>query len=284
MSEINNLQKRILIIFKEFKRICKKHHLHYYAIGGTCIGAVRHRGFIPWDDDLDVAMPFEDYDKFRKIAPDELKHGFSLVDYIENSEYGQNFLKIQDDNSTLIEDFEIDYPEKYKGIFIDIMPICGIKKNFISYSMLKLKLYYLRNIDRTLKYDLKSKTTLKGKILWKVAHSLNKKEITSYMKKWDYLCRKSPVSSSKDILFAWRIPLKKPYSNVFNYDWFSNTKEVPFEDTTILIPIGYDEYLKKDFGDYMKLPPVEKQINHNPAILDLNKSYKEYAKEKRTRL
>ena len=97
------------------------------------------------------------------------------------------------------------------------------------------------------------------------------------MLKWDKLCTKNPINNKNDILFCWRIPLTKPYSNIFNYEDFKDSIEVPFEDTIIKVPIGYDNYLKKDFGDYMKLPPENKRITHNPAILDLNKSYKVYA-------
>ena len=278
--KVEDIQKKILEIFIEFKKICKKYNLRYYAIGGTCIGAIRHKGFIPWDDDMDVAMPLDDYIEFRKVAPTELKEPFELLDYLNKSQEHKlvSFMKLQNKNTTFIESVEKNYPSRYKGIFIDIMPIIGISKNRIANRMFqnRLQLYFYLNKIRNTNYS--ERTTRKGKIIWKIFHVFVKnKNKEYYYEKMEKLYKKYTFSENNDVFFAWRIPLTKPYSNTFNYKWFQSTIELPFENTTICVPSGYEEYLTKDFGNYMKLPPKEKQVsNHRNTIIDLNKPFREY--------
>ena len=126
---MNSVQVKILSIFESVDSICKKNNIRYYAIGGTCLGAVRHNGFIPWDDDLDIAMPREDYDKFIQIAEHELPSNLRLfgVDNIEH--YECLFIKVHDINTTLIHRDYKDYVERYAGVYIDIMPLDGIAEN-----------------------------------------------------------------------------------------------------------------------------------------------------------
>ena len=284
MDEINKLHQEILSIFKCFKQICQKYKLTYYAIGGTCIGAIRHNGFIPWDDDLDVAMPVEDYLKFREIAKIELTGKYRLYDYMDEKLNKFNFLKIHDTSTTFVEKEEYQYPKKYKGVYIDIMPIAGIPKNIFLQKLYLNKLLFLTKLDLNNRTPLKYKKTIISKIQWIMIKPLISFKYDFYTKIIEKNWKKYKINDKNDILFAWRIPLNKPYSNVFKYEYFSNTKEVNFEDTTIDVPIKYDEYLKKDFGNYMELPPIEKRITHKPAILDLNKSFIYYAEKRRKEL
>ena len=282
MTQNKKLQDKILEIFKEYKKICDENELKYYAIGGTCIGAIRHNGFIPWDDDLDVAMPIEDYEKFREIAKQRLPEKYKVIDYIGNDEYFFNFIKIEDITTTFVEPGEINNIKRYKGIYIDIMPVTAISKNKLKAGIFRFVFYMNSRFNLNIRVKYKDKDTLKGKIFWILSHVLFIfKNKDHYSKKFDKLCKKYKISEENDILFPWRIPLRKPYSNVFNYNDFKETCEMPFEDTTIAVPIGYDNYLKKDFGDYMKLPPESKRVCHNPAILDLEKSYLTYIEEAR---
>lgn len=278
--QIRDIQDKILEIFIEFKRICDKYNLKYYAIGGTCIGAVRHKGFIPWDDDMDLAMPLEDYMKFRKIASKELNEPFELLDYMNKNQGHKllRFMKLQNKNTTFIEKVERNYPERHKGIFIDIMPITGISKNKVLNKLFqsKLKLFFFLNVIRNTDYS--ERTTNKGKIIWKIFYVFVKRKDKEYYKrKEEELYKKYDISEKNDIFFPWRVPLRKPYANTFNYNWFLSSIDVPFESTTISIPCCYKEYLTKDFGDYMKLPPKEKQVsNHKDTIINISIPYKEY--------
>lgn len=281
MDEMNRLHQEILSIFRCFKQICKKYKLTYYAIGGTCIGAIRHEGFIPWDDDLDIAMPIEDYLKLREIAKRELNGRYRLYDYMDEKNNKFNFLKIHDISTTFVEKEEYNYPQKYKGVFIDIMPIAGIPKNKLLQKIYLNKLLLLTKLDLNNRTPLKDKRTFISKLQWIMIKPLISFKYDFYTKIIEKNWKKYKISQKNDILFAWRIPLNKPYSNVFPYEYFSKAIDVKFEDTTIAVPIEYDKYLKRDFGNYMELPPAEKRITHKPAILDLDRSFICYAERKR---
>ena len=115
------LQLAELDILKEFKRICEEHNLRYFAIGGTCLGAVRHQGFIPWDDDIDVAMPYEDYVRFIEIAKPGLRKPYELFDPVDHEVCGCTFLKMHNSNTAFIEKVREAYTDSYFGVFIDII-------------------------------------------------------------------------------------------------------------------------------------------------------------------
>ena len=280
------IQAVVLAIFKEFQRICDLHNLRYFAIGGTCIGAVRHRGFIPWDDDIDVAMPFEDYKRFTEIAKDELQLPYSVVDPYERRYYTHTIIRIQNENTASIDKKDQLYPDVYTGVFLDVMPIFGMPKG----EKVQRKAshacdrWVITNAKIRLPYP--KQLPLRSKVLWILLLPLKlTRPFDYFLKKIETTLGEFPFDNSDKVIFGWRKRPRKwmpgyTYQNVFFYDDFKDHLTVPFEDTTMRIPVGYDRYLTMDFGDYMKLPPKEKQISkHDFAVLDLNKSYKEYAKE-----
>ena len=277
--KINMLQKTILDIYIEFNRICEKYQLTYYAIGGTCIGAIRHKGFIPWDDDLDVAMPIDDYLKFKEVAKKELKSEYKLIDYLDSKRFYRNnfFLKIENVNTTFVEKVESNDIRKYKGVFLDIMPICGCSKDDKKKHKLIRRFYKYRKLNQSKNLKFNEMKSLKGKILWIFLKPfVFFQNETYFLNKCEQLAKKNPINKNSNILFPWRIPVRASYKNNFPFEYFKGTVSMPFENTYIKCPIGYDSYLKDDFGDYMVLPPVEKRITHAPFLLDLNNSYIKY--------
>lgn len=285
-GQIKEIQQVELRILKEFKRICNKYHLRYFAIGGTCIGAVRHNGFIPWDDDIDIAMPFEDYRKFQAIASKELLSNYSLFKPENHAYWNDNFMKLQNDDTTFIEASKAKHKDCYTGVNIDIMPIYGMpngKRKQCFTSVICDILLFLNKRQRSPLCEQDSKLQ---KIIWFLNFPIRKYKTYNY-----YTCllkkmfEKYSFSYSDKIIFGWR---KRPsrfhknytYQNVFNYEDFKEMTELRFEDTSIAVPCGYDRYLTMDFGNYMKLPPKEKRYpQHETVLIDLNKSYKYYIKE-----
>lgn len=277
-SNMNSLQMEILKIYNEFKRICSKYNLKYFAIGGTCIGAIRHKGFIPWDDDIDVAMPIGDYFKFKEVAKIELNKPYELIDYMNNDSHFQYFLKIQNVNTTYIENAERYNKKRYKGIFIDIMPLIGSPCNKEKQKLFMTKIIFYRKLNDIRNHIYSERISLKSKISWLLCRPILSFFKSNYfITKWNNLLTEYSLDKNNMVMMPWRVPIVRPYCTFFPFDYFSEVSIVPFENTEMPIPKEYDKYLKDDFGDYMKLPPKEKQISiHNVAKISLEKSYKEY--------
>ncbi len=122
---MNDLQKVLLDILINYAKICEEHHLSYFLFGGTCLGAVRHKGFIPWDDDIDVSMPRDDFEEFIKIAKSELPGHLRILDGYSSKHYGIIPAKLHDCRTTWIETECSRFTDRYCGISIDIMPLDG---------------------------------------------------------------------------------------------------------------------------------------------------------------
>lgn len=275
-----DIQNKALEILEEFKKICKKYNLTYMAIGGTCLGAIRHHGFIPWDDDIDVVMPQDDYRRFLDIAKDVVGYPYSIITPKSCKHYMVSYAKMQDERTTFVERSAIKYKDRYSGVFIDIFPIYGLPKNETDRKTICRKYDFLGKINLKKRFPFSNENSLKGKTLWILTHFLSFSKPYYYFSEMQTrILLKTDFNSSDKIIFAWRATPKseKGYKRIFYYDDFSGVKEVPFENSTINVPVGYDRYLKMDFGDYMELPPVEQRVsNHSLEIIDLHKSYKDY--------
>lgn len=284
MKDDNRTQKELLRVFKVFKSICEEHNLKYFAIGGTCIGAVRHHGFIPWDDDIDVAMPYEDYKRLQEISNIPFPYELYLPSEHEHWEY--NFMKLHDGSTTFVEENCKQFKDRYLGIYIDIMPIYGLPKNRVKQKIV-LELYdLLITLNRRMRREPTEQHGFK-KVFWYIGKPFGVLfNYDVFLKIIDNMLGKYPFNNSDKVLFGWRqkkraLRKNNTYGYVFYLEDFSKCQMTTFEDTTISIPFGYDRYLKMDFpGDYMVLPPEENRISrHKYDIYDLNKSYKEYLKE-----
>ena len=287
---IRKIQLKELEILKVFQEICKRHNLRYFAIGGTCLGAVRHKGFIPWDDDVDVAMPYEDYVRFFELADSELPDKYGLISPLRiRHSVMEYFFKIHDRTTAFIEEDFTSYPDRYAGISIDIFPVHGFPDNEHEGKKILLRARILRNMNRLLRHEMKLLTEKLGFIKGFIAYiaGLPLKLILPYdyfTRRHEKMLKRYTFGCSDKILFPWRKDKSNEkgwYRNIFYYDDFKNTVELSFEDTTISVPVGYDRYLTMEFGDYMKLPPEEDRINHeNGAIIDFEKPYTYYVQQK----
>ena len=245
---MNELQKEILKDFKEFQNVFMANNLRYFAIGGTCLGAVRNKGFIPWDDDLDVAMPFEDYEKFRSIANKYIKNPYKLLDFEETQHCRCLFLKMHNTETTFIEEDVKQFPDRYTGVFIDIMPIVGFPEH--AAFLHKLKCFYHIKLNLARRFKLREKRKLFSNVIVLCASVLYaRKQFNYYSKRFERLIGKYRFGETEQVFFPWRIPITPPYKNVFPYTVFEESISVSFEDTTILVPREYDTYLTMDFGD-----------------------------------
>ena len=251
----NNLKKLHEVqieILDEIVRICNKHNLTYFLIYGTLIGAVRHKGFIPWDDDLDIGMPREDYEKFIKIAKKELDNKYYLQDISTDKEYWQNFIKIRK-NNTLFDESTLENINTHKGIFVDIFPFDNINKDGI---YRKVKWSILKNLYNFCLYyrGIYKKENVNHFVFCKILSKLKMKYILRFC---DFYMRGK--ESSK-----YTIDYSTLYPHVMDKKWIYPTKEIMFENKLYSCPNDTDLFLKNIYGDYMKLPPKDKRVTHLP--------------------
>ena len=280
--DLNILKRVELEMLKEFIRICKKHNLRYYLLGGSCLGAVRHKGFIPWDDDIDVGMPRSDYDIFMEIAQSELPNHLFLQNYNTDPQCPYVFAKLRNSSTTYIEksveNFEINH-----GIYIDIFPLDGFTENKWKRKkfFFKNKIYKYR-IAKTFNYEkfAKKKNIFKRIIsaFFDCIISIYYRNLSKTIKKQDKLHRLFCFEKSNLVANhsgAWgkkEIVLK---------EYFGEGIYAIFEGIEVCLPKNYDKYLTSLYGDYMTPPPPEKRIGHHYyKVVDTTKPFTYYTKER----
>ncbi|HPZ89897.1 MAG TPA: iron-containing alcohol dehydrogenase [Bacillota bacterium] len=278
------LQKLVCEILEEFIAICELYKLRYYAISGTALGAIRHKGFIPWDDDVDIAMPREDYDKFLKVAPKHLSGHLFLQTYETEPGCPRYYAKIRNSNTTFIE-VGSKPDDRNRGIYIDIFPLDGFPSNklkqlicwvmktifddSISYVYnnfnLRKALFgpdaFKRIMHRMVGF-LATRTMFRGYDVGKINRA---KE--DYFTKFKYeeselVCSYGGVYGKKEI-----IPK----------EFLGEGLKCKFGQLELIVPEKYHEYLTHFYGNYMQLPEENKRlVGHPRKIVDLEKSYKFY--------
>ena len=265
MQKIKSIELEML---KEFIAVCEKHTLSYFLIGGTALGAVRHGGFIPWDDDIDIGMPRDDYEKFLTVAQNNLSHGLFLQTYETDPEYLQCFAKIRNSNTTFLESSAARLKINH-GVFIDIFPLDGCE-NYDAYAK-KAKMLKARITSR-----LNVKRSLKGKLivlLSKLFHPSLKKAQRDLINLW----KSTPYATAECVAnFGGAWGKKEVVPRAF----FGKGSVGNFEGISVRLPERVDEYLTAIYGDYMTPPPPEKQIAHHYCdAIDPEKPYTVYTQQ-----
>jgi len=270
--ELEKLKKVGLDILKEFIRVCDLLDLKYYLAYGTLIGAVRHEGYIPWDDDVDVYMPRPDYEIFMKEAKKYLKDNYFVQNNDTDPEYLLRFAKLRDSNTTFIEEEYKKYTINH-GIFIDIFPLDGYVKGKDFLLDMRIKQKAFEESDNEVKFK-NSLSTFNMKVIQKIGPILNKKiNLEKTMNSYEDRAKKFSYKDSDYVAemvgSIYIVPMKK--------EVFGEGKLMKFEDIYARVPDDYDTCLKLLYGDYMKLPPKEqREPHHNFVAMDTEKSYWEY--------
>lgn len=265
-----------LEMLEEFKRVCKKHHLRYFAFGGTMLGAIRHKGFIPWDDDIDLAMLRSDYDKLRTVANKEFKKPyFFQTDYNDRLFRGHAQLRKSDTTGIMIEEMNCKYNQ---GIFIDIFPLDEYPADDVLRKKQQTRLFFiggtLRNYYRnTGKFFEKIDHILAGIIVW--LHGGPAKFFAKYEKiARQYNDKGNGIVGALSVNYGKEVD----YMRIEDLQKF---KDMPFEDTNISMPLTYDEILTQHFGDYMK--PAQVPNTHGDVYFSTNIPYETFIEKVKNR-
>lgn len=289
LSVTRRLQLKQLEIIKIFQAICKKHNLRHFAIGGTCLGAVRHKGFIPWDYDVDFAMPYEDYLQLADVIKTELPPNYELYGHRHPVRFPEAYaLRIHDKNTTLIHKEQVSVRDLGVGIHIDVLIMNGLPSEPEREAVLRKAERY-RKLNKLLRLYPASKSKLnsiaKRILIFFTAPLKLFIPYDYFLTKMENMLGNYRFDCSDKIMFAWRRAKSKNkhgwYKRVFFYDDFKEAVERPFEDITVPIPVGYDRYMTMEYGDYMT-PPPDREINLSaPAnmIVDFDKPYTYYLDE-----
>jgi len=261
--ELRAVQLTQLELLQEVDRICRKCDIHYNIIAGTLLGAVRHRGFIPWDDDADVALLREEYDKFCEVCKTELNHEkYYFQDHKHTEGYRWGYGKLRKKNTQFVREHQEDMPYE-QGIFIDIFPLDNVPQNRLHRMVLNFKYYMLRKCMWA-PIGVKSSSGFVERTLYKCLNKISDKMI--------YKCYNNCVEKSKKIKSDWVRILTYPTPTkdyAYKRIWYEHSKQIEFENIMFSGIKDYDEYLTFKFGQYMQLPPEEKRKIHAVSCLKL---------------
>ncbi len=264
-------QEKLVKMLAWFHDFCNKNNLRYYIIAGTMLGAVRHGGFIPWDDDIDVGMPRSDYEKLRELSKKINENGY-IFEYPSdnNKEYPYLIAKLYDTSTTLIE--KQRYPIK-RGIYIDIFPIDGIgnlpeelEANYKPFSR-NFKLYL------TITGAFLKRRGFKKNLAVFIGRLISPLFIkrSNLQRKIDKLCTRFDFDNSN---YVSNLMGGSGLKGIVPQDYFGNPTLINFQGLEVYGLEKPDFYLKKMYGNYMELPPVEKRVSlHDALKCDLNKSF-----------
>lgn len=255
--DLHPIWNAVLDVWQEVYKICQRHNLRVYVAWGTEIGVIRHKGFIPWDDDFDVIMPRKDYNKFIEISAQELPSHLKWHSIENDPNHKLMFGKVQDERKVLVEEVrrESRLPLA-QGIFIDVFPMDGLPSSYL------------------------------GILIWMIRKSIMRRGYVKGTKKlsianvhWWLLAKLLKLDKESDI--SWRIRLQKWLSKydfdtsrfvswtlandrfprfIFDHDWFNGCRMLPFEGIYVPVAKEAEKHLSCVYGDYMRLPPEEKRV------------------------
>jgi phosphorylcholine metabolism protein LicD len=272
-TEMKKIWAVELDLLQRFLEACEKHGLKCYADAGTLLGTVRDKGFIPWDDDIDLVMFRDDYDKMVEIAPTEFEEPYFFQNYYSDENYPRGHAQFRNSNTTgiLTSDLEKKFTFN-QGIFIDIFVLDGVDDNKLALKKAEKKISLLKKCTNYLT-GYREPENFHEKLLLKTLKLFNV-NYKNLFKKVDDELRKHSISEYENAApLNFVFETKKRIRNKHIYD---SVTYLPFEFMTIPAPERYDEFLSVRYGDYMK--PAQISTTHGGVIFDVDKSYTEYQK------
>lgn len=266
---MNRLQEIILEIMIDIDNLCRAHNINYFLDGGTALGAVRHKGFIPWDDDLDIGMLRPDYNRFLEIAKEEFRGKYFVQTLETESKYYQDFAKIRK-NNTLFVEYATRNQDIHHGIFIDVFPFDFAPKNTYKEVLKKTNhiqyiMYHQRISKVSAKPDFSFRyisSNLKQKLRHIKYKFYSKEKLIKEYRVLSEGFNKSLIDKEDDSVIVCH-----PYridDLYFEHDLIFPTREIEFEGHKFYSYNRIHDYLKKIYGNYMEIPKKDDRVTHNP--------------------
>lgn len=253
-NDLEKLHKEIFVILEEIHRICEENNINYFLSDGTLLGAIRHKGFIPWDDDADVQMLRTDYNRFCEICEKELKEDFFLQTQETDENYNWIYGKVRLKNTEYIRSGQ-EHLKQSTGIFVDIFPLDNASENKIIRDTINLICLTLRKILWA-QVGMKSEKSRFKRFFYKLLNKIPRKITIST---FNFFTKYFNDTNTK-YLTCNSGGYYKNRTFIVDRNWYKSSIKVEFEGKRFNVPIKYKEVLKKSYGDYMKLPPKYKQI------------------------
>lgn len=267
-DELRKMQLLELDMLKEFDRVCRKHNIKYTLSSGTMLGAVRHKGFIPWDDDADISMLREEYEKFVSIS-DELDPEICFFqDHSTDPEYRWGYAKLRRTGTQYVRTGQ-EHLKCKTGIFVDIFPLDDVPESYIACVIQKERCFVTRKIMYS---EVGRLSESESPFMRRVYSALSKIPLEYAFHRLKKYTRKSKNSSPNNVRTltfdslgkkAKKLPKAVRYGRPKK--WYYDMAEYEFEGYLFFGPKEYDEYLTFKYGDYMKLPPEEKRKQNSPV-------------------
>lgn len=267
-STLREHQLALLQMLQEIDRVCRKHNITYTLFAGTALGAVRHGGFIPWDDDLDIIMLRPEYDRFLALVPNELDSTAYYLQPEFSEHWPMFFTKLRRNGTACIEHYIPRDPLTHQGIYIDIFPCDNLSdvpakrgRQFLASKAVIARALYQRGYltdNPGKKLAMQLSRCLPEEALW--AYAVNREDTDSQM------------------VHSFFGASSRYERSIYPREWFTETVLLPFEDGEFPVSAHYDALLTTLYGDYMTPTPVEERRQKVHAeLVDLERSYTEYA-------
>ena len=250
---LRKIQMEELSILVAVKKVCDKNGIDYFLDSGTLLGAIRHGGFIPWDDDIDIGMTRKNYEMFKKVAQRDLGDIFFVQTWETEKKYGNAHMKVRKCGTVFLEDNK-NAQDINNGIFIDILPYDFLPDTPKKRNKLQRKLTFIRRIIQ-LQCGYFRTNSILHKVLYIGAKHLNKDKL---IHKYNHIVKNNSSSNAK-CMYA-HTGNAKLGTWIMDKDIVTHLCNVEFEGLQFKAPLNWDAYLKRAYGDYMKLPPIEKQV------------------------
>jgi len=271
-TSLRSLQMVQLETFHEFARVCEHLNLRYMLFSGTLLGAVRHKGFIPWDDDIDVIMFRKDFDRFCREAPKELRGNYFLQTLVTEREFPNVHAKVRDSNTTFIEECNV-HRKMNHGVAIDIFPMDGVPNNpFIR----RVGWTLISVIGRLalLKLTCTGEFTLRMRIFKGVSHMIPLSGRTMSLI-YSRLCSLVDIDKVNNVAFStW--PHDRLTRIVYPKEWFFDPVMLEFEGEMQPAPRAHHKVLTQLYRDYMKMPPIGERGGHLTTKVSLTTPFDKF--------